>query len=52
MAGHWVGLGYDDTIMTGSGSIAKTAEDIEAVTAQLIQAIVNRVKDTHLGEPI
>jgi hypothetical protein len=26
MSGRWVGLGYDDKIMTGWGSMAKTAE--------------------------
>lgn len=35
MAGRWVGLGYDDKIMTGWGSMAKTAEDAEAVIGNL-----------------
>jgi transcriptional regulator with XRE-family HTH domain len=35
MAGRWVGLGYDDKIMTGWGSMAKTPEDSEAVIARL-----------------
>jgi hypothetical protein len=35
MAGRWVGLGYDDRIMTGWGSMAKTRENAEAVIAQL-----------------
>lgn len=35
MAGRWVGLGYDDQIMTGWGSMAKTRENAEAVIAQL-----------------
>jgi len=38
MAGRWVGLGYDDKIMTGWGSMAKTAEEAEAVIAGLNQA--------------
>lgn len=35
MAGRWVGLGYDDRIMTGWGSMAKTRENAEAVIEQL-----------------
>lgn len=35
MAGRWVGLGYDDRIMTGWGSMAKTRDNAEAVIAQL-----------------
>lgn len=35
--GRWVGLGYDDKIMTGFGSMAKTAEAAEAVIAKLNQ---------------
>ena len=35
MAGRWVGLGYDDRIMTGWGSMAKTRENAEAVIVQL-----------------
>jgi transcriptional regulator with XRE-family HTH domain len=35
MAGRWVGLGYDDRIMTGWGSMAKTSEESEAVIARL-----------------
>ena len=31
MSGRWVGLGYDDKIMTGWGSMARTAEEAEAV---------------------
>jgi hypothetical protein len=27
MSGRWVGLGYDDKIMTGWGAMAKTAEE-------------------------
>jgi hypothetical protein len=35
MAGRWVGLGYDDRIMTGWGSMAKTREGAEAVIDRL-----------------
>ena len=35
MAGRWVGLGYDDRIMTGWGSMAKTREAAEAVIERL-----------------
>jgi hypothetical protein len=35
MKGRWVGLGYDDKIMTGWGSMARTHDDAEAVSAQL-----------------
>lgn len=35
MGGRWVGLGYDDNIMTGWGSMAKTRENAEIVIAQL-----------------
>ena len=35
MAGRWVGLGYDDRIMTGWGSMAKTREGAEAVIGRL-----------------
>ena len=38
MSGRWVGLGYDDKIMTGWGSMAKTAEDAGAVIERLNQA--------------
>lgn len=37
MSGRWVGLGYDDKIMTGWGSLAKTAEEAEAVIERLNQ---------------
>jgi hypothetical protein len=37
MAGRWVGLGYDDRIMTGWGSMAKTREAAEAVIERLNQ---------------
>jgi transcriptional regulator with XRE-family HTH domain len=37
MSGRWVGLGYDDKIMTGWGAMAKTAEEAEAVIGQLNQ---------------
>lgn len=33
--GRWVGLGYDDKIMTGWGSMGKSQEDAEATIAQL-----------------
>lgn len=36
--GRWVGLGYNDKIMTGWGSMAKTAEEAEAVIERLNQA--------------
>jgi hypothetical protein len=36
--GRWVGLGYDDKFMTGWGSMAKTAEEAEAVIERLNQA--------------
>ena len=35
MAGRWVGLGYDDRIMTGWGSMAKTRGAAEAVIDRL-----------------
>lgn len=35
MTGRWVGLGYDDRIMTGWGSMAKTREGAEAVIDRL-----------------
>jgi hypothetical protein len=35
MKGRWVGLGYDDRIMTGWGSMARTRDDAEAFIAQL-----------------
>jgi transcriptional regulator with XRE-family HTH domain len=38
MSGRWVGLGYDDKIMSGWGSMAKTAEEAEAVIERLNQA--------------
>jgi transcriptional regulator with XRE-family HTH domain len=37
MAGRWVGLGYDDKIMTGWGSMGKTPEEAESVIARLNQ---------------
>ena len=37
MKGRWVGIGYDDKIMTGWGSMAKTAEEAEAAIAHLNQ---------------
>lgn len=35
MSGRWVGLGYDDRIMTGWGSMAKSREAAEAVIERL-----------------
>jgi hypothetical protein len=35
MKGRWVGLGYDDRIMTEWGSMARTRDDAEALIAQL-----------------
>jgi hypothetical protein len=35
MSGRWVGLGYDDKIMTGWGSMAKTHDEAEAGIARL-----------------
>jgi hypothetical protein len=35
MKGRWVGLGYDDKIMTGWGSMARAHDDAEGVIAQL-----------------
>jgi transcriptional regulator with XRE-family HTH domain len=37
MSGRWVGLGYDDKIMSGWGSMAKTHDEAEAVIARLNQ---------------
>ncbi|MQA06769.1 MAG: helix-turn-helix domain-containing protein [Streptosporangiales bacterium] len=36
MSGRWVGLGYDDKIMTGWASMGKTSEDSEATMTDLI----------------
>lgn len=36
MSGRWVGLGYDDKIMTGWASVGKTAEESEATMTDLI----------------
>jgi transcriptional regulator with XRE-family HTH domain len=35
MSGRWVGLGYDNKIMTGWGSMGKTQDEAEAVIARL-----------------
>ena len=35
MNGRWVGIGYDDRIMTGWGSMARTHDAAEAVIAEL-----------------
>lgn len=37
MSGRWVGLGYDDKIMTGWGSMAETHDEAEAVITRLNQ---------------
>jgi len=37
ISGRWVGLGYDDKIMTGWGSMAKTPDEAEAGIARLNQ---------------
>jgi transcriptional regulator with XRE-family HTH domain len=38
MSGRWVGLGYDDQIMTGYASIAHSREESEETMAQLIHS--------------
>jgi transcriptional regulator with XRE-family HTH domain len=38
MAGRWVGLGYDDQIMTGFASMAHSREEAEAAMTQLIHS--------------
>lgn len=35
MTGRWVGLGFDDAIMTGWGSMAKTEDDARSLIQQL-----------------
>jgi hypothetical protein len=35
-SGRWVGLGYDDQIMTGFASMAHSSEESEQAMAQLI----------------
>jgi transcriptional regulator with XRE-family HTH domain len=37
MSGRWVGLGYDDRIMTGWGGMGRTREEAEEVIAHLEQ---------------
>jgi transcriptional regulator with XRE-family HTH domain len=37
MSGRWVGLGYDDKIMTGWGSMAKSHDEAEGVITHLNQ---------------
>lgn len=36
MLGRWVGLGYDDQIMTGFASMARSQEESEQAISQLI----------------
>ncbi len=38
MSGRWVGLGYDDQIMTGFASMAHSSEESEQAMAQLIHS--------------
>jgi transcriptional regulator with XRE-family HTH domain len=38
MSGRWVGLGYDDQIMTGFASMAHSREESEQAMAQLIHS--------------
>jgi hypothetical protein len=38
MAGRWVGLGYDDQIMTGFASMAHSREESEGAMTQLIHS--------------
>jgi transcriptional regulator with XRE-family HTH domain len=38
MSGRWVGLGYDDQIMTGFASMAHSSEESERTMAQLIHS--------------
>ena len=47
MAGRWVGLGYDDQIMTGFASMAHTREESEKTMTRLIDTggEVTRVAD-------
>jgi hypothetical protein len=36
MSGRWVGLGYDDRIMTGFASMGQTREESESTMTDLI----------------
>jgi hypothetical protein len=38
MSGRWVGLGYDDQIMTGFASMAQSREEAEAAMTRLIHS--------------
>jgi transcriptional regulator with XRE-family HTH domain len=38
MSGRWVGLGYDDQIMTGFASMAHSSEESEQAMAQLVHS--------------
>jgi hypothetical protein len=38
MSGRWVGLGYDDQIMTGFASMAHSREESEETMARLIHS--------------
>jgi transcriptional regulator with XRE-family HTH domain len=42
MDGRWVGLGYDDSIMTGWASMGKTSEDSEAAMTRLLKGEASR----------
>lgn len=37
MTGRWVGLGYDDQIMSGWASIGKTRDDSEQAMSDLMR---------------
>jgi transcriptional regulator with XRE-family HTH domain len=37
MTGRWVGLGYDDKVMTGWSTVAKSPEEAEAMMSDLIE---------------
>ena len=36
MPGHWVGLGYDDRIMTGFATMGQTRDESESTMIDLI----------------
>jgi hypothetical protein len=38
MSGRWVGLGYDDQIMTGFASMAHSREESEETMTQLVRS--------------
>ncbi|MGH3326493.1 MAG: hypothetical protein ACRDPT_01615 [Streptomycetales bacterium] len=37
MSGRWVGLGYDEKVMTGWGTMGKTENDAEAAMSRLVE---------------